>query len=141
GVAACLQLTLTTTDLISAATMGSQTRWLSALFLGAAGLYQFSPLHRVCLEHCRSPAQLISQHSRAGTSGPISLATRHGVFCLGCCWVLMALLFVGGVMNVAWIAALTILVTAEKVFPGGRRAAYGAGFAMIIWAVAILAWP
>ena len=66
------------------------------------------------------------------------LGIRHGTFCVGCCWALMALLFVGGVMNLAWIAALTLLVLAEKLVPGGRWVARGAGVAMLVWGAATI---
>jgi predicted metal-binding membrane protein len=137
-VAAGLQLELQRSGFVSAATMGSQSRWLSAVVLAAAGLYQLSPLQRMCLDHCRSPAEFLSRYWRPGAIGAVQLGMRHGVYCLGCCWLLMLLLFVGGVMNLAWIAALTALVLAEKVFPGGRWMGRAAGVAMLTWAAATL---
>jgi len=137
-VAAGLQWELQRSGFVSTATMGSQSRWFSALVLVAAGLYQLSPLQHVCLDHCRSPAEFLSRHWRPGAVGAVSLGMRHGVYCLGCCWLLMLLLFVGGVMNLAWIAALAVLVLAEKVLPGGRWVARGAGVAMLAWGAATL---
>ncbi len=124
--------------LISAGMMGSQNRWLSAGVLAAAGLYQLSPLQGLCLDHCRNPASFLSRHWRPGLGGAVRLGALHGAWCVGCCWGLMALLFVGGVMNLAWIAAITLLVLGEKVLPGGRWVGRAAGAVLIVWAVATL---
>ena len=99
--------------------MGSQSRWLSGAVLIAAGLYQLSPLKNVCLSHCRAPASFLSRHWRPHALGALRLGAMHGAYCVGCCWMLMALLFVGGVMNLVWIAALAVLVLVEKVMPPG----------------------
>lgn len=135
--AALLNWQLERTGLLSAMA-GSQSRWLSAAVLAGAGLYQFSPLQSVCLSHCRSPASFLSRHWRSGASGAIRLGGLHGAYCVGCCWLLMALLFVGGVMNLAWIGALTLLVLAQKVFPGGPWVARATGAALLAWAGATL---
>ncbi len=90
---------------------------VGATLLVAAGVYQASPLKLVCLEHCRSPAHFLSRHWRPGITGAFRMGLGHGVFCLGCCWVLMGLLFLGGVMNLLWIASIAIFVLAEKVIP------------------------
>ncbi|MGE3787511.1 MAG: DUF2182 domain-containing protein [Nitrospirales bacterium] len=82
-----------------------------------AGLYQLTPWKSVCLEHCRSPAHFFAQHWRPGGFGAFRLGLHHGAFCLGCCWALMGLLFVGGVMNLFWIAGMTMFVFLEKVLP------------------------
>jgi predicted metal-binding membrane protein len=136
--AAGLHWGLARTGLVSAETMGSQNRWLSGAVLIAAGLYQLSPLQKVCLSHCRSPAAFLSRHWRPGTLGAVRLGVLHGAYCVGCCWMLMALLFVGGVMNLAWIAALTLLVLAEKVLPGGQAVARAGGVALLVWGAATL---
>ena len=104
-----------------------------------AGLYQLSPLKSACLRQCRSPAQFISRHWRPGVSGALRLGALHGVYCVGCCWMLMALLFVGGVMNFAWIAALTLVVGVEKLVPGGDLIGRAAGVAMVAWGVVRIA--
>ncbi len=83
----------------------------------AAGVYQVTPIKSACLSHCRSPAHFLSEHWRAGTAGAFRMGMEHGVFCVGCCWVLMGILFVGGVMNLLWIAAISTFVLAEKVIP------------------------
>ena len=93
-------------SLIAFMGMGSQSRWLSSGVLIAAGLYQLSPLKQACLAHCRAPAAFLTRHWRPGAGGAVRLGALHGAYCLGCCWLLMALLFIGGVMNLAWIAAL-----------------------------------
>jgi predicted metal-binding membrane protein len=124
--------------LVSAATMGSQSRWLSATVLVAAGLYQLSPLQGACLSHCRSPAAFLSRHWRPGGLGAVRLGVLHGSYCVGCCWLLMVLLFVGGVMNLAWIAALTVLVLVQTLLPGGRWIARAVGVTLLAWGAATL---
>ena len=86
----------------------------------------------------RSPAQFLSRYWRPGVMGAIRLGLLHGAYCVGCCWMLMALLFVGGVMNFAWIAALTLLVGVEKLVPGGEWVGRAAGVALIAWGAARL---
>lgn len=109
-----------------------------ALFI-AAGLFQFTPLKDACLRHCRSPLSFLMGHWREGTRGALALGARHGLYCLGCCWVLMALLFVGGVMNLFWAAIVAIYVLAEKLFPAGRAIARWGGAAMIGFGVYLIA--
>ena len=110
-----------------------------AAVLVAAGFYQLSPLKSACVHECRSPAQFISRHWQSGRSGAVRLGLLHGAYCVGCCWLLMALLFVGGVMNLLWIAGLTLLVAIEKLAPRGPLIGRIAGFALIAWGVARLA--
>ena len=104
---------------------------LGAALLVAAGLYQFTPLKTACLDHCRSPVHFISKHWRPGSGGAFRMGIEHGAYCLGCCWVLMGLLFFGGVMNLLWIAAITGFVLLEKLLPAGRLASRVAGLALI----------
>ena len=104
----------------------------------AAGAYQLSPLKSACLRQCRSPAQFLSRHWRPGTIGALRLGALHGAYCVGCCWLLMTLLFVGGIMNFAWIAALTLIVGVEKLLPGGEWLGRIAGVALIAWGAARL---
>lgn len=136
--ATMLQLLLARAELFAAMPMASQSRWLSASILVAAGFYQLAPLKDMCLRHCRSPAQFLSVHYRAGRWGALRMGLLHGAYCVGCCWLLMALLFVGGVMNLAWIALLTLMVAAEKLLPFGRRVAVGSGIACLVWGGIIL---
>lgn len=99
--------------------MVSTSPYLGAGILAAAGVYQFLPLKRSCLSHCRSPVDFIASHWKKGYSGAFRMGMEHGWFCLGCCWVLMLLLFVGGVMNLFWIALITVFVLLEKALPMG----------------------
>jgi predicted metal-binding membrane protein len=108
-------------------------RRVASAVLIAAGLYQLSPLKRACLNQCRSPAEFLSRNWRVGATGAIRLGVLHGAYCVGCCWTLMALLVVGGVMNFAWIAALTLIVGIEKLVPRGDLVGRGAGVALIAW--------
>jgi predicted metal-binding membrane protein len=124
--------------LISAATMASRSAWLSGGILIAAGLYQLSPLKRICLRRCRHPAEFLSRHWRPGSAGALRMGIEHGVFCVGCCWILMALLFVGGIMNVLWIGILALFVIIEKLAPHGARWGWIGGAVLIAWGVATL---
>jgi predicted metal-binding membrane protein len=112
--------------------MVSSSPWLGALLLVAAGVYQLTPAKQACLRHCQMPAHFIAEHWRPGIAGALRLGAIHGAFCLGCCWALMGLLFFGGVMNLLWIAAITLFVLAEKIVPIARESARWAGIAMII---------
>ncbi len=105
-----------------------------------AGIFQFTPLKHVCLRACRAPLGFLLTDWRDGLWGAARMGIRHGLYCLGCCWALMALLFVGGAMNLLWIAALTLLVAMEKLAPKGDMLAkalgalmIGAGAARLIW--------
>ena len=109
----------------------STSAWLSGSLLLIAGVYQFSPLKRICLANCRTPMGFLLGEWRTGVRGAIVMGLRHGGFCLGCCWALMALLFVGGVMNLAWIAALSIAVAIEKLAPHGEKVALALGVGLI----------
>ena len=110
----------------------STSATLTGVLLLVAGMYQFSPLKRVCLAYCRTPMGFLVGEWRGGTSGAFLMGLRHGLHCLGCCWALMALLFVGGVMNLAWIAALSIAVAVEKLMPRGQRLAALLGMGLIV---------
>lgn len=101
----------------------------------AAGLYQLSPLKSACMSQCRSPAQFISRHWRPRWEGAVRLGFLHGAYCVGCCWLLMALLFVGGMMNLLWIIALAVLVAIEKLVPRGDWMGRVAGVALLIWGI------
>jgi predicted metal-binding membrane protein len=109
--------------------MKSASRIFGGLLLIAAGVYQWTPLKQSCLNHCRAPLHFIVRHGgfRPGEAASLRLGMLHGAYCVGCCWALMLLLFVGGVMNLFWIAALMILVLLEKIAPWGRVAARVAG--------------
>ena len=122
--------------------MQSASYYLSAALFLIAGLYQFSPLKEMCLAYCRTPDGFILSEWRDGALGAAIMGLRHGLFCLGCCAALMILLFAMAVMDLRWVAALTVLVTAEKLLPGAKSwrrgigvglLAIGAGFALAGW--------
>jgi predicted metal-binding membrane protein len=104
---------------------------LGGAVFALAGLYQFSPLKRRCLAHCRSPLEFLAGRWPRSAGAALALGAHHGVYCIGCCWPAMALLFVGGVMNFLWAAALAVLVLAEKAAPRGEWIARGAGVAFV----------
>ena len=135
--ATALQAALDAVGLLSPA-MRSSSPLLGAGLLVAAGVYQFTPWKDTCLRHCQSPAAYL-----AGRFGPrvvdgLGLGVRHGLYCLGCCWVLMLLLFLGGVMNLLWIAAIAAFVLLEKVLPPALRVSRIAAVMMIASGVAYL---
>ena len=109
----------------------TSNRWLGAGILLAAGLWQLTPLKAGCLRHCRSPLSFLVGHWRDGRLGALRMGLEHGVFCLGCCWFLMLLLFFGGVMNLYWIAGLAVFVLLEKTIPFGHWLARVAGIALV----------
>jgi predicted metal-binding membrane protein len=116
--------------------MQTTSMTLAGGILIVAGIYQWSPLKKTCLQGCRSPLEFVLAHWRPGTSGAFLMGVRHGVYCVGCCWMLMLLLFVGGVMNLGWIAGLAILVLAEKLAPAGHWIGRGAGILLAGWGIA-----
>lgn len=118
AAAASAQALLVSAGAVSATTLAVGDGRLAGVLLVLAGLYQLSPLKQACLDQCRSPLSFIMRLSRPGALGALRLGLAHGFYCLGCCWALMALLFVGGAMNPAWIAGLALLVIAEKLAPG-----------------------
>jgi len=128
--AAAAQWGLHEAALLSSA-MATSSRYLAAAILIGAGAYQLTPFKGACLAHCRSPLGFLMTHWRDGRLGALQMGARHGLYCLGCCWALMCVLFVVGVMNLVWVAALTILVLIEKSGPGGARVARLGGAAMI----------
>jgi predicted metal-binding membrane protein len=105
--------------------------------LMVAGLYQVTPWKQACLSRCQSPLGFMLAHWREGRTGAFRMGMGHGIYCVGCCWALMALLFVGGVMNLVWVAALAVLILLEKVIPG-RWLSYASGAALIAWGVLVL---
>ena len=106
-----------------------------ALILLAAGVYQLTPFKYACLARCQTPLGFLLSEWREGNGGTLVMGLRHGLFCLGCCWALMALLFVGGVMNLAWVAAIAGFVLVEKLVPAGRVVSWLSGGALLAWGV------
>ena len=123
--------------------MESASKIVGATLLILAGLYQWSPLKDVCLSQCQAPLAFILSYGgfQGAATGSLKLGFRNGLYCLGCCWALMALLFALGVMNLFWIAALAILVLLEKVMPSGRAIARIAGLAFLAGGVWMLLQP
>ena len=113
--------------------LASASRIFSGAVLIVAGLYQWTPLKDACLSQCQTPIVFLQRHGgfRRDPAGAVGLGLRHGLYCIGCCWALMTLLFVGGIMNVLWIAAIAIFVLAEKVFFPGRLLSRIAGTLLI----------
>lgn len=136
--AVLLQYALDQASLLSPSIRTTSTV-LAGIILIAAGLYQWTPLKQACLRRCRSPLDFVMTAWRSGSRGALSMGLRHGVFCLGCCWMLMLLLFVGGVMNFAWIAGIALFVLVEKLVPAGHWVGKAAGLILIGWGGWVLA--
>jgi predicted metal-binding membrane protein len=112
---------------------------LGGLILIAAGLYQLTPFRDACLQSCRGPIEFFARFWRPGAAGAWKMGLRHGLFCLGCCWMLMALLFYGGVMNLYWIIGLTSYIFLEKLVPRGMLVSRLASVVLIVWGAFVLA--
>jgi predicted metal-binding membrane protein len=136
--AVALQYALDRANLLSPL-MQTTSVVLAGVILVAAGLYQWTPLKQTCLRRCRSPLDFVMTQWRGGNRGALSMGLRHGAFCLGCCWMLMLLLFVGGVMNFAWIAGIALFVLVEKLSPAGHWIGKAAGVVLIGWGGWVLA--
>ncbi|MCA0919298.1 DUF2182 domain-containing protein [Pseudooceanicola nanhaiensis] len=137
--AATLQWVLEARGIVSSTMMTLIDTRAGGLLLIAAGVFQFTPLKAACLAQCRAPARFLSERRRPGLSGAFVMGLDHGAFCLGCCWVLMALLFAGGIMNLYWIVGLTAFVAVEKLAPFGALFARVAGAALVGWGLWIVA--
>ena len=122
--------------------LNSQMAGASDAFAGSvlvlAGLYQFAPLKHACLHRCRTPLQFFLTRWRPGWRGALRMGAEHGAFCVGCCWALMALMFVVGVMNLVWIGLLAALMAAERVAPRGATIARVAGVGFVVWGTVLL---
>ena len=120
--------------------MAVTNRLLAGGVLIAAGVYQWTPLKQACLRRCRSPLEFLTTEWREGTQGVFVMGLRHGGYCLGCCWILMLLLFVGGIMNMAWIVGIALFVLVEKLAPAGHWIGKAAGALLVLWGFATLVW-
>jgi predicted metal-binding membrane protein len=136
--ATAVQGLLAAGGMMSAMYMNFANNYLAATALIGAGLYQLSPVKAACLDHCRGPVEALTRHRRTGRLAAFRMGMVHGRYCLGCCWALMALLFVGGVMNIWWIVSVTLYVAAEKLAPGGKRVAQVMSVILIACGVALL---
>lgn len=111
---------------------------LGGIFLIAAGIYQFTPLKFACLANCRTPLSFLMTEWQDGTRGALIMGLQHGIYCIGCCWLLMALLFVAGVMNLLWVALIAGYVLAEKVLPAGQWISRVMGIFAVGWGIWLL---
>jgi predicted metal-binding membrane protein len=136
--AAGIQFLLQRAGLISEMMLWSKSAWLSGLVLISTGAWQLSSLKQACLRNCRSPVQILTKWGRPGRMRAWTMGFEHGVWCVGCCWLLMALLFVGGIMNVAWIALISLFVLAEKIFGASPWIGRISGTLLIVWGIATL---
>lgn len=132
-VATAAQWALESVALLSPMSMAATAPWLGGLLFLAAGLYQLTPLKMACLRLCRSPFDFVVNRWREDAGGAVAMGVIHGAYCLGCCWILMALLFVGGAMNLVWVAALAAFVLVEKLLPFGSKTARVTGVAMAVY--------
>ena len=137
-VATLAQWALTEAALVSPMMVGT-SKWLTIVLLAACGIYQLTPLKQACLGKCRSPLGFLMTSWHPGDLGALRMGLSHGAYCLGCCWLLMGLLFVGGVMNLLWVALIAILVLGEKVLPRGDLfGKFGGGAMLAVAAYMIL---
>lgn len=137
GGAALLQFTLHRAALLSPS-MAASSALLGGIILLSAGVYQWLPVKAACLTHCRSPLAFLGSHWREGAGGALAMGLQHGLFCVGCCWMLMLLLFAAGVMNLFWVGAIAAFVLVEKVTRGGARIGRIAGALLAAWGLWII---
>jgi predicted metal-binding membrane protein len=124
-----------------ALTWSGAGRWIAGGTLIVAAAYELTPLKDVCLSKCRSPLGFLVGSWRDGLSGALTMGARHGAWCVGCCWALMASLFALGVMSLAWMAFVAALIAAQKTLPWGRAVTYGTGALLLVLGVLLLAAP
>ena len=136
-VATAAQWALEKAGLLNSMMVSTET-WLSAALLISAGLWQFSPWKHACLHHCRSPLSVLMTGWRKGYNGAFRMGWSHGLYCLGCCWFLMALLFFGGIMNLYWIGGLALYVLMEKTVPAAHWLSYTVGVGLTAWGAWLL---
>jgi predicted metal-binding membrane protein len=137
-VATFAQWGLERAGLLSMGAASTNARFGGVILL-AAGLYQFTPIKSACLRFCQSPVLFLSRHWRPGAAGVLRMGLRHGAYCLGCCWFLMLLLFVAGVMNLVWVAGIALYVACEKLLPLDQRLSHAAGAVLIVAGAIVLA--
>jgi predicted metal-binding membrane protein len=134
AVAAALQILLHRAALLTPEMVAHSAIFAAAILL-VAGVYQWLPAKDACLAHCRAPLASLTKHWREGTWGALEMGAHHGLFGVGCCWALMALLFAVGVMNLLWVALIAAFVLAEKIAPPALRLSRLAGSLLILCAV------
>ncbi|HSD74374.1 MAG TPA: DUF2182 domain-containing protein [Steroidobacteraceae bacterium] len=138
SLVATLLQRLASAALLLSPMMELQNRVWAGGLLVLAGIYQFTPLKRTCLASCRSPVEFITRHWQPGSAGAFRMGLGHGLYCLGCCWALMLLLFVGGVMNLWVIAAITLFVLLEKLVPFGAQGGRLSGVLLTLFGLWVL---
>ena len=116
-------------------------RWLAGATLLTAAAYELTPLKDVCLRKCRSPLGFLLGSWRDGLGGALNMGARHGAWCVGCCWALMASLFALGVMSLVWMAFVAALIALEKTLPWGRAATYATALVLLVLGVVLIAAP
>jgi len=136
AAAAALQWTLEQVDVLTPVIGQLRSSRIGGLVLVGAGAFQASPLKTICLTECRTPLSFVMTRWRDGRRGALAMGVEHGVYCLGCCWALMLVMFVVGVMNLAWMAALALVMLLEKVAPRGDLLARASGFALVAFGIA-----
>jgi predicted metal-binding membrane protein len=141
SVAAAAGQRVLTAGAIVSPMMGLANPTVGGVVLLLVAAYQFTPLKRGCLDACRSPFGLVTRYWRSGTHGAFTMGVRHGIYCLGCCWALMLLLFVGGVMNAWIIAGLTLFVLVEKIASFGKMASRVGGITLAVLGIWLLVRP
>jgi predicted metal-binding membrane protein len=119
--------------------MVSTSSWLGGALLISAGIFQWTPIKHACLEQCRSPLSFLMTDWREGNRGAFAMGLKHGFYCTGCCWLLMTLLFVAGVMNMWWVAIIAVIVLLEKVSPRGLWIERLAGLILVLWGIWMIA--
>ena len=132
AAATFVQLGLNNASLLSSGIIRA-TPMIGGILLIFAGAFQFSQLKNACLTHCRTPVGFIMTEWKEGNRGALQMGIKHGYYCVGCCWLLMALLFVAGLMNLLWMAIITAFILIEKIVPAGDRLGRYAGVLFIIW--------
>lgn len=137
-VATLVQGGLSANGLISPMYMNVSSLAVAGVILICSGAYQFTPLKSACLTNCRGPAEALVRHRRTGRSSAFRMGLAHGVYCLGCCFALMALLFAGGIMNLWWILAIALYVALEKLAPFGSRLAKPVGALLVAGGLALV---
>jgi predicted metal-binding membrane protein len=137
AVAALAQGALHAAALMSSA-MVSQSATLAGGIFVVAGIYQWAPWKNACLSNCRSPLSFLTTEWREGTAGAFVMGLRHGLFCVGCCWALMLLLFAAGVMNLLWVAAIAVFVLGEKLLPRALLIGRVTGALLVCWGAYLL---
>ncbi len=135
--ATCLQWLLQQVSLLNPE-MQTTNKILGGMILMVTGIFQFTPLKQTCLKYCRTPLGFILQNWKEGKQGALRMGIENGFYCVGCCWMLMVLLFVAGVMNLLWIALIALFVLVEKISPQIKWIPYAAGFVLILYGILLM---